>query len=56
MVSETCLHTPECKLFGLLVARVVQNVYDRADHFHIFLCSFFFEGGLSANTCIDHAE
>ena len=41
VVSEACLHTHECNLFGLLVAWVVQNVYDRTDPFSHFLCSFW---------------
>ena len=53
-MSEACLHTHECELFGLLVARVVQDVYDWTGPFSHIFCRFF--GGLSANTYIDIAD
>ena len=40
-VPEACLHTPGCNLFGLLVAQIVQHVYDWTDPFLHNLCSFF---------------
>ena len=52
-LHDACLHTREYKLFGLLSAQVVQNVYGRTDSFSHILCSFF---RLSANTYIDHAD
>ena len=41
VVSEARLHTHECKIFGLLVAQVLQKVCDKTGQFSHILCSFF---------------
>ena len=41
VVSEACLHTREREIFGLLLARVVQNVYGKTGPFSHILCLFF---------------